>query len=212
MTTSDPGEPGPRTRTFRQGSAIGSGALIIVVAALFLVSALLDDARDGLDAVLWPVAVILVTWAVLIRPCVRLVESGVELRNIVRDVVVTWPALDLVESRWALTVVTEDGQEFKSFAITAQRPKRGNSATSGVDGRIRVFGSMTHADPNDLAHRPGSAGAVARRIRGILEQYETGTREGHVEELETRADVRPAYLGIAAVAAALVCILLALLA
>lgn len=210
MTTPDPDAPRPRTRTFRQGSAIGSGALLLVVAALFLLSALRDENRTGWAAVLWPLAVMLVTWAVLIRPCVRLVETGVELRNVVRDAVLTWPAIDLVESRWALTLVTEEGKAFKSFAITAQRPKRDTSQT-GTDGRARVLDHLKHADPDKLAHRPGSAGGVARDIRAITEQYEVGTRKGYVEPLEARAQVRPAYLGIAAVATALVCVVVALL-
>lgn len=211
MTSSDPAEAAPRTRTFRQGSATVSAVIIMGVAAVFIVAELFDDNRDGVAPILWPLAAVLLTWAVLVRPCVRFVPHGVELRNIVRDATITWPSIDLVESRWALAVVTEDGRDFKSFAITAQRPKRGAGESTAPGGRVRAFGSLAPADPENLAHRSGSAGDVAGRIRVIVEQYERGTARGEVEEVEARAERRPAYTGIAAVAAGLACIVLALL-
>lgn len=213
MTTDDSGDPGRRSRAFRQTSAVVSGLIVIAVAGAFAVSAVppLFDGSGKVASLLWPVGVILLTWAVLIRPCVRLVPHGVELHNIVRDVTVSWPAIDLVEARWALTVHTHDGKEFKSFACTAQRPKRGTPQTDGITGRVRIIGSLAPATMENLAHRPGSAGLVAERIRGLQEQYDLGVAAGHVEEVGVSAAVRPSYAGLVGVVGGALLVLVAFL-
>ncbi len=157
---------------------------------------------------LLPLGVACLVWVVLLRPCVKLNAEGVELRNVVRNVLVSWSAVDLVEARWTLAVVTKEGREFKSFAISAQRPKRGQVPDAGVG--TKVLGSFTPASPDHLDHRSGSAGAVAERLRSLIEQYDRGVKDGVVEQVEPRTEVRPAYLAIAVSVAAVALIVVSI--
>ena len=212
MPPRDPAQPEPVVRTFRQGSSLAAGGVIAVLSVGFLLLYLVGDRSRGADPALWSVVVLLLVWAVLLRPSVRLSEHGVTLRNVLRDVHLTWPAIDLVEARWALTLVTEAGDAYSAWAISAQRPKRAPSATP-ADGRINPMQSLSGAlDPSrELIDREASAGRVGEEIRRTVDQYALSTTRGDMAEQEVRVDVRPAVTGVVAVALAVALAVFAIL-
>lgn len=200
MPPRDPAQPEPVVRTFRQGSGLAAGGVLSALALAFLVLYLVGDGSRGADPAIWSVVMLLLVWAVLLRPSVRLSEHGVTLRNVLRDVHLTWPAIDLVEARWALTLVTPDGDAYSAWAISAQRPKRAPSATP-ADGRVNPLQSLSGAlDPSrELVAREGSAGKVGEEIRRTVDQYALATARGDMAEQEVRVEVRPAVSGVVAV-------------
>jgi hypothetical protein len=61
--------------------------------------------------------VTVVVYAVAQRPAVVAGPDGVLLRNIVRDVWLPWHTVKGVESKWSLSIVTEDAS-YGSWAVT----------------------------------------------------------------------------------------------
>jgi len=89
--------------------------------------------------------VALFAWEVLWLPCVTVSDEAVTLRNPLRTVVIPWPALVNVDTKFALTLYTP-GRKFAAFAAPAP-------------GRSLVHGAQTSApgpEPSVIgALRPG---------------------------------------------------------
>lgn len=197
-------------RTFRQPSSYRIGWLLIGVCGLL---AVLFTAKSGgfeAESLEWLVAVALLIWAVMVRPSLVLSSDGIELHNVVRDVDVSWPVVDLVESRWNLKVWDEQGHSWGSWAISAQRPS-GRGMRSGGMGLMP--GRPTVPEPGDSGMRnpPASAAAIAEQIRAAQEDYDRALRQGAMAPLEEQVSVRPAWPSIGAIAVAAGLIVLAIL-
>lgn len=100
------------------------------------------------------VAVCLAAHLILWRPEVVVDDQAVLLRNVARDVRVPWPVLRDVQTRYALTLIT-DRSRYVSWAATARgRPSRHQSGrtnqpdVSGADPGARL------ADARWLPDRP----------------------------------------------------------
>ncbi len=92
------------------------------------------------------------TYALLWRPAVLVDERGVQLRNMLRDVTVPWAALEGVETRYALTLLTAD-RSYQSWAAAApSRPQR--SVLLGSRGEAREHVAHRLPDPR---WQPGAA-------------------------------------------------------
>lgn len=99
------------------------------------------------------------------RPLVAVRPHGVLLRNVVRDVVVPWGALDQIGTQYALTLTTTDGRRFTAWAAPAASRFSTTRATPSdlksvqwddADGPIPASAS--------LRSDSGAAAAVVRRI------------------------------------------------
>lgn len=194
-------------RVVRQGSslAIGWGLIGLCV----LLGVLFAFGRGGLDveSACFLIAVALILWAVFVRPSLILATSGIGLRNMVRDIDLTWPVVDLIESRWNLKVFAADGRGWGSWAITTQRPTaRGAARTRG--GGMGL--GMGRAAPEDLQDAPASASSVARTIQEAKDDYERAVRQGQLAAQPEQVQVRPAWPSIVALAAAVVLIIVGL--
>lgn len=80
---------------------------------------------------------LLICWTaylVLWRPLVRVDADAVELVNVLRRVRVPYAALRAVETRWALTLFTDDGR-FVSWAATAS-PRRHTATHRGLGKHV----------------------------------------------------------------------------
>jgi hypothetical protein len=91
--------------------------------AVFALWWAVDDLRTGdveRIAVVGPVLLALgaVVYGVFWRPAVVVDDTGVELRNIVRDIRVPWPVLAAVETKYALTLVVGE-RSYRSWAAGA---------------------------------------------------------------------------------------------
>lgn len=104
--------------------------------------------------VAWCVVLVVVSYAVFLRPCVVVDERGVEVRNILRDVVVPWRAVAGAGSSWSLVVDTQGGP-VTSWAISGTaspgrdallRRRRAGVGVGAGAGQPR-FGAGNAADP-----------------------------------------------------------------
>jgi hypothetical protein len=98
-------------------------------------------------------------WGIFWRPAVIVDNAGVSLLNIVRDVDVPWSLLELVETRYALTLHVGE-RRYRSWAAGAPgRPLPGRSAVS------RMPEEKTVAREHDVT---GEAEAIrsSRSLRG----------------------------------------------
>lgn len=188
--TEDPKSP---VRTFRQRGAVATGWFLIAVFVVVLV-AISVGAGPELSACLLLLAVIGAVYLVLIRPAVRISARGVKLENLLRDVDLTWPAVDMLEDRWNLKVVTPDGTAYSSWAISAQRPKMTGGVSQTAGGSLVPTG--TSDVPLGQAHRSASAGAVAAAIDEAKVDYERAVTGDRIEPQQ--AAVRRAVSPVAA--------------
>lgn len=189
-------------RVVRQGSslAIGWGLIGLCV----LLGVLFAFGHGGLDveSACFLIAAALILWAVFVRPSLVLATSGIGLHNIVRDIDLTWPVVDLIESRWNLKVFAADGRGWGSWAITTQRPSARGAVRSGGGSGL----GLGRVAPEDLKDAPASASSVARTIQEAKEDYERAVRQGQLAPQPEQVRVRPAWPSIAALAAAVVLI------
>ena len=171
--------PGNPVRTFRQRGAYVTGWVLVGVFVVVLVAlAVASGLEVGATAFLLAAAG--VVWLILVRPAVRLSADGVRLENLVRDIRMTWPAVDMTEARWNLKVVSPEGDAYSSWAISAQRPKMTGGVTPTPGGQLLP---TTGTDvPMGQEHRSGSAGAVASAIDEAKADYERAVAKGAIAE------------------------------
>lgn len=192
-------------------SAFGRG-LTIVVAVLGGLGVVLAGAGGGLDDAVvvapWLGLVVLASWACFWRPRVEVSDAGVTLVNVTRTITIAWPAIQDVDTQWALRLTTAYGRHAAwaapapglRSAFTARR--LGDIDDARVLGSPRVLGGGASGAvrPGDLADTSsGEAAALVRRRWARL--LEAGHLADPVLEHE-----RPAirwHLEIAAAALAL---------
>ncbi|MGC5629611.1 hypothetical protein ACPYO6_15360 [Georgenia sp. Z1344] len=125
------------TLVFRTRAARPIAVAGWVVCALAAVMVLVDGVGPG--ALAWIACAALVLHVVWWRPAVEVSDGGIGVLDLLRDVHVPWPALRDVESRWSLTVVTDEGR-FGSWAVpassaSARRLRRGRGSEPEVEDR-----------------------------------------------------------------------------
>ncbi len=172
---------------FRPTSSQASAVFAWVVALALLVGTL---AADGVSSVLTLVALPLViaayAWAVLWWPFVRVEADRVVVGNVLRTLTVPYGAIESVETRWGLRIVTREGRvdAWGAPARSALARRRARRHSDGLPPTIpealtstRVPGPVRHAsdaglvaDVVDLrrralpAPRPGQAAHVTRIV------------------------------------------------
>ena len=118
-----------------------------------------------------PVALVVVAiWAAYWWPAVIVAPSGVSVKNILRTIDLPWPAIQRIDTRFALTLYTAYGS-YSAWAAPA--PGRAEVARSGAKSVFRehsrglpestvVAGTM---GPGDLPNSPSGAAAMLVRSR-----------------------------------------------
>jgi hypothetical protein len=128
-----------------------------------------------------------VVYAIAQRPAVIAGPSGVLLRNVLRDVWLPWHAVKKIESRWSLSLATED-KRYGSWAVTGKASReRGRRAPGGTPAAPKPAHEISWTVPD--------------RLEQLRRRGQHGERTGAVE-------VRPAWpvivaLGVTVVALAL---------
>lgn len=202
-------------RNLRQGGSLAAGGILLVLIAIWVVLYLVTDRSSGIEPVLWVVAFGLLVWAVLLRPSLRIGTDGVTMRNIVRDVHLPWPTIDLVEARWSLKLFTPEGEGHQSWAIAAQSPRR-----SAPMRRTGVFGGRADPPTGDgpasdptlpaIKERGASAARVGAAIRDGVEEWPRHVERGTWPAQQERVTVSPAIPGIVALTLVVVLVVWAL--
>lgn len=113
--------PRRNERTLRPGSAVGVGVFAAIMGGVLLVPSLWASERS--PALMGTViAVLILVWLFVVRPCVKVHDEGLRIVNPMRTTDITWPMITQVRSRWVLEVF-HDGQKYPAWGLPAD-PKR----------------------------------------------------------------------------------------
>jgi hypothetical protein len=145
-------------------------AVITVVVCVFgIVSLFWSDPGAALRYA-WPILLIaVVAWALFWRPSLRVQEHGITVENVLKTTFVPWPAIERVETQYALTLQTAHGRVPVWAAPAPGRHRTLGLAKQDFDGVSEsaqgVHGSLR---PTDAVTTP--TGNLAQFIRGHWEK------------------------------------------
>jgi hypothetical protein len=153
---------------------------------------------QALLSLLWLVAASAVLAALFWRPAVIVDDEGAELHNVLRDVRVPWAALEAVETRYALTLVSA-GRRYASWAgVSGGRPPRRRASEVGLPGEAEEGPASRHLRT--------ASGATAFMVEQRWQAWRQATpRPGEVPAVVVRW--RPHLIGAGAAAAVLAAVL-----
>lgn len=167
--------------TFRPATArwvLGTSTVVAVV----LVVGLVRDPGPGLLLQLaWPALVLGAGWAVFWAPHLRVDDSGVLVRNVLRTVHLPWPSIQRVDTKYTLTLCTADLECQVWAAPVAGRhsaAKLGDDDLRGLPGSTYGGGGIR---PSDALTSPSGQAAylVRRRWDALRDTGHLGT--GHLD-------------------------------
>lgn len=183
-------------RSFRQWGQLMVG---VVLAALAVAVAWATSQGSARAATGWAscVALLAISYVVFLRPCVRVDDTGVAVRNIVRDADIPWGAVTGAGSTWSLTVRHATGT-VTSWAIAGTAGpgrdallRRRRAAVAG--GRRGWGGIPETVGPVDAAPPgapPPTLGASAIALAAFIERaaVDRGARLDHPVDPAARPD------------------------
>ncbi|MFI2753459.1 PH domain-containing protein [Cellulomonas sp. P22] len=145
--------------TFGRGLTVAVG----VLCAATLVVTAWGDVWSGVRLAPLLALVTVTVWALFGRPAVVVSPSGVELRNVLRTVELPWPSIELIDTKYALTLHTAYGV-YAAWAAPAPSRSQAQSAAPGdAAHRYAAGGGAGGVRPGDLAGTPsGEAAALVR--------------------------------------------------
>lgn len=149
--------------------------------------------RDALQTLPWLALVSGTCWAVMWRPRVEVSDGGVRIVNVIRTIDVPWPAIEGVETRWALTVRTAYG----SFTAWAAPSAGRGPARRSARAEVRILGRpLGRAEPTVVS--PGAALEAATLVRS---HWETLRAAGHLDNPRLEHDSVPVRWHLETIAA-----------
>lgn len=152
-----------------------AGVVAALGAATVVVTALEGDVVQVLRVVPPVALVVLLVFAAFWLPGVTVRESGIEVRNVFSTFHVAWSSIRRIDTKWALTLVT-DARTVNAWAS----PAPGRYASLGMT-RGDVRGAAESARAAEGSIRPGDSlasesGAVAHVIRTHWEELRDDDR------------------------------------
>jgi Bacterial PH domain len=179
-------------------------ALTIAIAAICLAvtiwTGIGDSWTDAAVTLPWTALLTLTCWATFWRPRVAVSDAGVELVNVTRTVFIPWPALQDIDTKWSLTLITAYGR-FTAWSAAAPGAR---GALLSLGGSPQEHGRRgpqpaEAVRPGDLVDSPsGSAAALIRR------RWDAVRAAGHLEEPRLEHDRAPVRWHVATGVAVLV--------
>ena len=185
--------------TFRPAFGRTLAGALIATCSLSALS-LLGTGRDQVVLILpWLALVGFAAWAMYWRPEVRVDAAGVHVVNVFRTVDVPWPAIDEVDTRWALTLVTSLG-DVRAWAA----PAPGRQVMRRAQPEDRRMGGARRGDvvrPSDLPQTESGAAAQIVRQRWLRLR-----KDGYLDDARVEFDRLPTrwHVGVIAGFAVLV--------
>jgi len=184
--------------------------LTVAIGAVCAVALVWSLATDGLAA-LWEVAPWLgllagACWAVFWNPRVVVTDGGIDVINVVRSFAVPWPAVQAVDTKFALSLVTAYGT-ITAWAAPAPGARAAVRATRGDVRRIPDSAwAPDGVRPGDLPSTP--SGSAALVIRSHWERLREAGHLDHAvlehDRIPTRWHWRTIIAGAVLLAAAIV--------
>jgi hypothetical protein len=134
----------------------------VVSAAMVLFAGTRGGWRDAALVLPWAALVAGACWATFWRPRVEVSDAGVCIVNVTRTIMIPWPALRAVETKWALTLVTEYGR-FTAWSAPAPGARSAVRSLATRRDEPTVVGPTGGVAPGDLVDSPsGNAASVVR--------------------------------------------------
>ena len=127
-----------------------------------LVAQLIAQASGAPRLLPWLALVSLSVWALYWRPLLSVDDAGVHLINVVRTIDVPWPAIQRIDTKWALTLFTGYGK-FTAWAAPAPGMRRSamlHKQRSEVPKSAVIAGRVR---PGDLPGSPSGDAAISVR-------------------------------------------------
>jgi len=154
----------PETVEFRPRLGRGLTVAVGVLAVCGVVVTAVEEPATALRYA--PVFALAATlaWAFFGRPAVLVSDSGVELRNVLRTIELPWPAIERIDTKYALTLYTAYGV-YAAWAAPA--PSRGQALSATREDTRHLHESSYIGGgirPGDLAGTAsGDAASFIRR-------------------------------------------------
>jgi hypothetical protein len=159
-------------------------ALGVIASAVVLFD---DGTRAALRFTPWAALVVGTVWAIYWRPEVAVDDGGVRVVNVLRTIVVPWPAIERIDTKWALTLFTSYG---KVTAWAAPAPGGFATRMAGTQDLKGLpestYGPQGSVRPGDL---PGSASGAAALV--VRRQWEQLRDAGHLDNPRLEFDAPP---------------------
>lgn len=174
--------------------------MLWAVSGIMLLSALFGGMEATLRSVPTIALLAYAGWTVLWRPNLVITDEHVSVRNVLTSLVVPWPALIQVDTKFALTLVTP-GHRYSVWvapapgALTSQRIGR-RSRRADRENPLEERPEHGRALPGEL---PGSeSGDAARRVRA---RWDALIESGDLQTgaAETTQVTRTVHVGVIAV-------------
>jgi len=147
---------------FRPRYGRGLATAVLVVAALaFLISMIMAPGSSWRYLPILAL-VVTVTWAFFWFPAVVVSPAGVELRNVTRTIVIPWPALQSIDTRWALTLHSAVGSH-SSWAATSSHGHASFADAANARYRADTPGGMQRLGSVGRNSSAGGAAAIVQR-------------------------------------------------
>lgn len=151
--------PAPPTRYVWTAGRIGFGIAALVGMALIVDGFVHGSPLEAATLAAWLLAVLTVLYAVFWRPAVVVDDTAVTLINPVRTVRVPWGALREIDTRFALTLITDDARYQSWAAVAPGRPP----GTFSPSRRAKVHDLRM---PPTISGEAPDAQAASRRLDG----------------------------------------------
>ena len=159
-------------------------AVFAVVLVVFVVAT--SGVGDAVATVPWVLLFSTCCWAIFWNPCVVVSDGGVRLVNVTRTIDVPWPAIENVETRYALTLVTAYG---RYAAWAAPAPSAGGALRNSMRSRQRVVDRGAEVEAVTMGEVPGTASGDAARI--VRRRWERLRADGFLDDPRLEFDKPP---------------------
>ncbi|WP_372698004.1 PH domain-containing protein [Arthrobacter sp. JSM 101049] len=172
--------------------------VLVVLAAIGAVAILVTGGLHSWPACLPLVVVGYVAWLMFWLPRVDIHDEGVTLVNPLQTLLVPWSAIILVDTKYAMTLVTPK-RRYAAWAapapgvVTALRDARRSAKSESRDSSGTRYKSIRPGD-----QRSSDSGVVASVVRGRLERLaETGALDVEAtENAKAKRNVHWLHIGI----------------
>ena len=136
------------SNVYRSGASRTLAGAVAAICLVGLIGLTFDAGAVGLIRYGWWVALpAVLAWATFWNPCIVVDDAGVLLVNVFRSIQLPWPAIQDIDTKWSLKLVTAYGS-FSAWAAPAP----------GRHGSREI-------SPQEVKHLPESSYGVGRSVR-----------------------------------------------
>ncbi|MGZ0710454.1 PH domain-containing protein (plasmid) [Coraliomargarita sp. W4R53] len=137
----------------------------MLVCAAALAFIVVTDGMSGMLRWGWPLALLAWgAWLLYIAPAVTVTDGFVEIRNLVRTHRVPWGDIEEVDTRYALTIVTNDHRRIHAWAAPAPGARQALSTRREEVSFTPGEGDSRRPSDSEMSFSGGAAALVRRHL------------------------------------------------